>query len=297
MDLVRKGLCDPFKLFVKEEPHKLRKLNEGRVRLIFNASLVDNTIARMLSALQNNTEIIKWPLIPSKPGMGLNDAGIAVIIDNVARMALDGPVAESDVKGWDWSVQEWELKADLERRLHLNRGYGTVWERVARSHWYCMSRKLMVLSDGTMYQQLQPGVMPSGWYNTSSTNSFMRSLIHGMVAETSIPRIRPAVIAMGDDALEQSVPNAKARYEKLGHTVDMYNDISLDRFEFCSTTFTNNSGYPVNVDKQLINLLCYKPVSFVDCLERMNQFSYELRHHPELEQLKSLVFTSGWWVS
>jgi hypothetical protein len=293
--LVDLGLCDPFKLFVKGDPHKSRKLLEGRVRLIFNASLIDNTIARLLFAVQNNTEICTWETISSKPGMGLNDSGISVLTANVHQMASHGGVSESDVKGWDWSVQEWEMLADLERRIKLNNSVGTVWERVARAHYYCMNRKVMVLSDGTMYQQLFPGIMPSGWYNTSSTNSFMRALDHGIIASQAVPPVVPAIVCMGDDALERSIPNAQQLYGALGKTVDMYRAIDSEGFEFCSTMFTAGVGYPVNIDKQLVSLLCLKPTSQNDCYEYFNQFVYEIRHHPEREELIRLVESSGWF--
>lgn len=295
-DLVERGLCDAFKIFVKGDPHKIKKLVEGRVRLIFSASLVDNTIARLLCSLQNNTEINNWESISSKPGMGLNDSGLSTLTQNVSDMALEGPIAESDVKGWDWSVQEWELMADLRRRIDLNGGVGTVWERVARAHYYCMARKVMVLSDGTMYQQTKPGIMPSGWYNTSSTNSFMRALDHGIIAHQTTPRVVPGIVCMGDDALERFVPNAQEKYLALGKTVDMYALIPKERFEFCSTYFENGVGYPVNCDKQLIGILCSKPVNYKQCCERFEQFCYEMRHHPNLDQFTSLLFESGWWV-
>lgn len=296
MELVELGLCDAFKIFVKGDPHKLTKLEEGRVRLIFSASLIDNTIARLLFANQNNTEILTWTTISSKPGMGLNDTGLSALTSNVIEMSKDGVIAESDVKGWDWSVQEWELLADLERRIDLNDSAGTVWERVAKAHYYCMSRKVMTLSDGTMYQQTKPGIMPSGWYNTSSTNSFMRALDHGIIANQATPVVKPVIVCMGDDAIERFVPNAQQLYTALGKTVDMYNQCDPKRFEFCSTTFVGGVGYPVNVDKQLIGLLCSKPVTYVECCERFDQFCYEMRHHPDLNSFTSIIYESGWWV-
>lgn len=298
--LVELGLCDAVKLFVKNEPHKLSKLQEGRVRLIFSMSLIDNIIARMLCSLQNNTEINQWELIPSKPGMGLNDASLRTIYQNVINLSCGGKIAESDISGWDWSVYEWELEADFNRRLELNGGRGTIWESIARAHFYCVARKVMVLSDGTMYQQLTPGIMPSGWYNTSSTNSFMRALDHYMVVHrhNSINNsdFSPDCIVMGDDGVERWIPDGQEMYRGLGKTVKMYTEVSSEHFEFCSTLFKCGLGVPVNVDKQIVNLLYYKPFTVWDAYERINQFEYELRNLPGVDKLIELIKQSGWWT-
>jgi len=294
-ELVEQGLCDAFKIFVKGDPHKLSKLVEGRLRLIFSESLIDNTIARLLCSLQNNTEITLWDSISSKPGMGLDDSGLRRLTQNVLDLALDGEIANSDVKGWDWSVQEWELLNDLERRIELNNSRGTVWERVARAHYYCMARKVMVLSDGTMYQQTIPGVIPSGWYNTSSTNSFMRALDHSMVAHMAGQAERANCVVMGDDCVERYFDHAQEYYKKLGKTVDMYEKVSETEFEFCSTFFRHGLGYPVNVDRQLINILCSNPVDYAQCCLLFNQYTYEMRHHPDIDVFTNILYESGWW--
>jgi hypothetical protein len=298
-------LCDAVKVFVKGDPHKLSKIEEGRFRLIFSVSLVDNCIARLTSSLQNQTEINAWQDIPHKPGMGLNDPGLASIIQSVVLGALNGKIKDSDVSGWDWSVHNWELNADCDRRIALNQSSGTVFERVMRSHYYCVARKVMVLSDGTMYQQTVPGIMPSGWYNTSSTNCFMRGLDHHLIVlyaneENSLIESWRLIIAwiieMGDDAVEREVPDAQEYYKRLGKTVKQYNSVTPEDFEFCSTRFVNGSGYPLNADKQLVNFLSFKPQNYAQCAERFEQFVFEMRHHPELDQLCHLIGGSGWWL-
>jgi len=293
VDLVRAGLIDACKVFVKGEPHKLSKLVEGRLRLIFSVGFVDNMIARLLCMKQNQAEILNWKDIPAKAGMGLHDEGLRAILKTVFEGDMNGDLAEIDMKGWDWSVQEFEILADLERRIDLNRSRGTLWERIARAHFYCMSRKVFVLSDGTMYQQTIPGVMPSGWYNTSSTNTSIRVLDHYYVAYKL--GVIPFIIAMGDDSVERRVAGLKEEYEKLGKTCGQYKEIDASSFEFCSTKFDCGLGYPVNIDKQLVNLLCKLPPTFQDALGRMKQFEYEMRHHPNAVEILQLVADSGWW--
>lgn len=291
-ELVRKGLVDPVKLFVKCEPHKVSKLSEGRVRLIFSMSLVDNVIARLLFANQNVAEIEAWADIPSKPGMGLNDEGLDKIYSSVVENSSGG-LMEVDIRGWDWSFQEIDFIEDLKRRTFLNNGKGTFWERIARSHYHCVARKVMCLSDGSLIQQSVPGVMPSGWYNTSSTNSAVRAMNHYHAALSE--GVSPWCIVMGDDSVERYVPRVEDHLKSLGKTCSLINKVDKDRFEFCSTDFVNGKGIPVNVDKQLMNLLCSVPKDYFEALDRFEQFMYEMRHHPEKEGLKQLVIESGYW--
>ncbi len=292
--LVRMFLCDPCKAFVKNEPHSIKKLLSGKLRLIFSVSLIDNIIARLLHSLQNREEILNWKVIPPSAGLGLDDPGLAAIQTIISSMELSvGRIDSSDVSGWDFSVQLFELEADLERRIALNGSHGTDWERVARAHLYCMSRKVIVLSDGVMYQQLIPGFMPSGWYLTASTNSNIRAMAHYHLALEA--GIKPAVKTMGDDAVEAALKSPVEAYASLGHIIKSTENVTSKKFEFCSTHFENGKGVPVNIDKQLVNLLSYQPLTYNEGLDRFQQFCYELRHYPHLEELEKLILNSGWW--
>jgi len=292
-DLVRKGLVDVVKVFVKNEPHKKSKLEEGRVRLIFSVSLIDNVIARLLFESQNHSEKSVWDAIPCKGGLGLDDEGLMKINRSVVRGAVIAEIAEADVRGWDFSFQENDFDQDLERRKYLNNSYGTCWAKIAESHFYCMSLKVFALSDGTLIMQLQRGIMPSGWYNTTSTNTSARAMNAYTVA---IRRNRPPWgIFMGDDGVERYVEGAVDEYRRLGKTVNMYSKVSHNSFEFCSTKFDGRLGFPLNVDKQLNNMFRNLPQTYGDAVSRYSQFELEFRNHPDRDYLISLVNRSGWW--
>ncbi len=291
-DLVVHGLIDPVKLFVKNEPHKKSKILEGRFRLIFSMSVIDNVIARILFSRQNNAEIEIWDRIPMKPGMGLTDEYMEIIYSYV-KANDSGGLMETDMKGWDWSFQEQDFNSDLERRAALNSGKNTLWYKIAKAHYYCVARKVMVLSNGEMYKQTFPGIMPSGWYNTSSTNSACRVINHEHAA--LMENALPFIMVMGDDGVERPIDNLEMHYLTLGKTCGLINKVSAERFEFCSTLFVNGVGIPVNVTKQLFNLLKTRPVAVHDAAQRFDQFNYELRHHPELPSLISIVRESGWF--
>jgi hypothetical protein len=296
-EMVRQGLCDPVKVFVKSEPHTTEKLRTGRYRLICSVSIVDNLIAKLLFSLQNNTEINIYDQIPSKPGMGLHDAGLQTIHEGV--LSAGGELAEADISGWDWCMHHEDFLADLERRALLNGGHGSSWYRVAKAHYTAMSKKVFLLSNGEMYSQTVPGVMPSGWYNTSSTNSYVRCLDSVAVQlSAGINAGDVFVQAMGDDALERRVPSALAvnLYAERGKTCKMYEPV-YDEFEFCSTVWPIDSwkGVPKNLTKLLFNLLTKKP-SDDQRLILFSQFKDNIRHVDPTtkERLLMAVVTAGW---
>jgi len=294
-ELVVRGLCDPCKLFVKQEPHKLEKLQEGRVRLIASVSIIDNMIARLLFGPQNDTEIENWQDCPSKPGMGLHDEGLEQLDNEVRSKMNSSLLAEADISGWDFSMQSWDFDEDLERRAHLNGGHNSLWYKVAKSHFYCMQRKLFVLSDGTLLEQQQPGIMPSGWYLTSSTNSFVRNL-NSYYVQYSWHEHDMWCIAMGDDSVEKYVPNAQEAYLALGKRCKMYNIIERD-FEFCSTRFPLvGLGQPVNIDKLLVNFLSLGSLNDIEKSLHYSEFLYNIRNLPEDERISLIDFvkSTGW---
>lgn len=63
-----KSIADPIRLFIKPEPHKEKKLVEGRYRLISSVSVVDQIIDHMLFGEMNQKMIQKWHSIPNKAG-------------------------------------------------------------------------------------------------------------------------------------------------------------------------------------------------------------------------------------
>lgn len=289
--LVQQGLCDPVRLFVKDEPHNVAKLSEGRVRLIMSVSLVDQLIERLLYTEQNKAEIKAWTDIPSKPGIGLHDGGIDAILDSVVPHYSEA--AEADVSGFDWSVQEWELNADAEMRIKLafapNKESRVVFDSLVRGRTYCLARTLYSLSDGRLIAQRRPGVQLSGSFNTSSTNSRIRALLTRLVGARWC-------IAMGDDCVESYVEGAIKRYNELGHTVKFYKKCEDNRFEFCSQIFDveKRKAWPASLDKMLVRLLSHRQPSEEEKLGLIAQFLYEARHSPELQEALHMLVSVGW---
>jgi hypothetical protein len=243
-DLVKEGLCDPIRVFVKTEPHKRSKIEQGKFRLISGVSIVDQMIDKLMFRCQNNLEIAMWEQVPSKPGIGLDDEGLQEMAQWFRKKLEKRPLVSTDISGWDWSVQEWELWADLDCRVKLCDGQESLWEFIARSRVYCVSRKTLVLPDGSLISQHWPGVQASGWYNTSSTNSRMRVLVRAVAysewCEKTGKEFEPeevsACVAMGDDCVESLLDDEV--YDLIGeygHIIKEKTEFStLEGVEFCS---------------------------------------------------------------
>nr|UHS71535.1 MAG: putative RNA-dependent RNA polymerase [Barnaviridae sp.] len=274
-ELVAGGLCDPIRLFIKQEPHKKNKVAIGKLRLISGVSIVDQIIDRMLHSCQNKLEIQLWETHPSKPGIGLDDEGLQSMARQFKEMFKKSPegLRSTDISGWDWSVQDWEIMEDYRYRELLCGGQNTLWSYLAWARAYIICRKVYVLSDSSLISPTIPGIQASGSYNTSSTNSRMRVIARAVAYElwaststdaTAI-RARPDwgnyydsilsnVVAMGDDCVEGKLPEpVYSKLAELGHNVKDVSDFTTVKgVEFCSHRwFEDGLAVPINWDKTL----------------------------------------------
>nr|UHS71669.1 MAG: polyprotein P2ab [Sobemovirus sp.] len=252
-ELIQLGLCDPVRLFIKQEPHPLRKVRTGRLRLISSVSLIDQLVERVLFGFQNNLEISQWKQCPSKPGMGLTakEQSDALWGELKFKSTL-APAAEADISGFDWSVQHWELEAEVEMRIRLG-NFGVLAAKAARNRFVCLSNSVFQLSDGTLIAQGLPGLMKSGSYCTSSSNSRIRCLMAKIIGSRWC-------IAMGDDSVEGWVDNAVEKYHALGHECKEYSACArefvdgvqtLKTVNFCSHELSEGSCHLTTWSKTL----------------------------------------------
>lgn len=284
-ELVRQGFCDPVRIFVKNEPHNPKKISEGRLRLISSVSLVDQMCERVLYGRQNKLEIEHWARIPSKPGMGLDDESLKVLYDDWVTMARP---YEADISGWDFGMQDWEMQWEANFRARLSKAEGTDYHRALRNRNWCEARTLFMLTDGRFIAQRVPGKRCSGSYNTSAGNSRCRVLAGLLVGSRR-------VFAMGDDSVEDVHGNPDEiveAYGKLGHRVKMFEPCT-DGFAFCSTRIRliggRVVGEPQNWDRMLFKLLHMSVGVESMVLERLAQFSYEMRGHPWLPRIEGYL--------
>lgn len=285
-ELVRRGFVAPVRTFVKNEPHGKEKISTGRLRLICMVPIHIVMAEMLVFGVQNSEEIAHYDSIPSKPGLGLaDDAQIEQVCEEVGREIPQG-VSEADVSGFDFSVSEEFFKYDARRRVDLIEGGASesFTNAVYNAH-HSLCRSVFALSDGRMFKQLEPGVMKSGRYVTSSTNSFIRVLMARSIGSRWC-------IAMGDDSLEATVPDAIAKYAELGVKVKFYRNVTTE-FEFCSHTFKGGKAWPANPGKMYYSLLNQKG-GFSQLFTQFQQWFFEMRHHPDVDLWVQALERSGW---
>jgi hypothetical protein len=275
--LVWESYCDPTRVFVKDEPHSTKKVQQKRWRLIFGVSLIDQLVERLLCGSQNKTEIANWWTIPSMSGLSLtDDDSLANIYSRAMNFTqkYGTTLAEADVIGFDWSVQPWEIRLDAEARILLGGMSGSA-ARILRNRAFCFIHSMLTMPCGTLVTPTWPGIQLSGSYNTSSTNSRIRVWIASLAGSRW-------AFAMGDDCVEEHVEGAHEKYAKLGHKLKMYQE-RTDSFEFCSHMFTKQGAYPVDGTKSLYKLIEQKTMT----RELMHQFAYDLKNSPWLDKFIS----------
>lgn len=289
VELIRRGACDPIYTFIKDEPHKREKLEKNRYRIISCVSILDTLVERVLYNLQNKTEIDHCDFIPFKPGMGLHDEGKQALFRWFEDRAADYQPASTDVSAWDWSVTDWMLEDDAAYRVQVAGGEGSAWAKLVYAQHYCLAHKVFVLPSGEMFMQTEGGVLPSGCFNTSSTNSHMRHMLASHVqlrlgAFEEWTRAEGA--QMGDDAQERFVDGMLEEYVKLGFTVKGVSRLPNGEYSFCSTHFKGNwRGEPEGWKKTLFRYLS-KPKEAYN-VELLRALKYDLRHHPGSDELVS----------
>jgi hypothetical protein len=290
IDLVKSGLCDPIYTFIKDEPHKREKLDKNRFRIISGVSLVDNIIERLLFSKQNKAEIAIHECIPYKPGMGLHDEGQTSLYDWFLNLEKNYTLCSTDVSGWDWSVTDYLLDADLAYRKTFTNG-SEPWSLLAGIRFECLKYKVFQLPSGEMYTQNYPGIQASGSYLTSSSNSHMRYILSilvqldlGFDGESAAEGCQ-----MGDDALERYLDGLLDTYRKFGFSVKGVEVMPPGVFSFCSTLWDNSDkGFPESWAKTLFRFLHKKPSDPLYPTYR-EQFRRDLRNHPDIDSLLERV--------
>ncbi len=274
--LVKELYCDPVRVFIKQEPHKISKAKLGAWRPICSVSLVDELIDRLIFGPQNKLEIDNWATCPSCPGIGFTPLQTKQLLDKISSFSAD--MAEADISGWDWSVKDWQFELEARARCLLAGAlHDSLFAQLVQARFWCIRYSLYCLSDGTLLHQVHPGVMKSGLYITSSSNSRMRVVLGWIAGAHSI-------VAMGDDSLESFHPNAEANYKAMGFTLKFYKRVT-DSFEFCSHRYYPDGTYfPTNSDKGLFNLLA-SPYT----RERFHSYLYENHSNPELPRLLEVI--------
>lgn len=272
------GICDPIRVFVKDEPHKRSKLSEGRVRLIMSVSLADKMIEMLLHRELHKLEIANWYKIPSKPGIGFTRPMNDMVFEDIISRPNMG---YADIGGWDWSCKLWLMEACAEGEIDLCVNPSEDWEKLIRLEPIIESESIYQFSDGLLVYPKFKGIVNSGKYKTSRGNSWMRVFLATMIGADY-------VVAAGDDTVETMVDDAKQKYLDFGWVLKDYQKVE-EGFEFCSRWYQRGKSFPLNADKMLMNLCHTNPRDWVEYDMFMLQFVDQLEDHPEFPELMEIL--------
>jgi len=204
--------------------------------------------------------------------------------EKVSARSKAQPLAETDIEAWDWNVKWWMFDMEWRARCYLaGAPLDSRFAKLLRVRIWCLARSVFVTSDGHMFKQRVAGIMKSGSYLTSSSNSRMRVMLAWLIGVEW-------ALAMGDDALEDFLESGLARYVKLGFRVKYYDKIEHGSFNFCSHKYAAGSSYPTNVAKGLFNILSDKSFD----ADKFYQYMYENRSSPHLYESVMLLRHVGY---
>jgi len=283
MELVDSGLMDPVRIFVKNEPTKMKKIKEGRVRLIHSVSVVDKIIEMVLIRHLTKLEIANWFRIPSKPGIGFTHEDNECVYEDIMNSL---PMSASDVEGWDWNVDQWQLSDDAEMVILLCENASEEWKHSIRACAILEGKSVYQFSDGLLVVNEFLGLVNSGKYKTSSGNSRMRTKLATLVGARK-------TIAAGDDAVETTVVDAIRKYAEYGFKIKAYDTVE-DSFEFCSRIYGKDGSWPLNAGKMMMNLLHNVPKNDFEFRMFLMGFENDLGEHPDFEAIMEIIRSVGY---
>nr|QUS52862.1 hypothetical protein 2 [Hypera postica associated sobemovirus 2] len=268
-----KTACDPIKLFIKDEPHNLKKAAEGRFRLIHSLSLVDQMVDRILFYPWYAVELKNVMKTTQKTGWSPIPGGYQALVEIFPE---DESIAV-DKSLWDWTMPEWVIAAYVEMKKNQCVGATDEYWRLVWARLACVvgPRSYFELPSGIRYRQTGWGIMKSGWLLTLSMNSAAQAFQHVLawrrMGKSEKP---PHVWAMGDDILARMKiddDDLERYWRSLETTGCLVKKIERRR-EFCGFHFVGKEGVtPLYPDKHRFILKYIEPK-----VEKETLMSYSL---------------------
>lgn len=243
--LSQQPLADPISVFVKPEPHKRAKLDEGRLRLISAVSFVDTMVDRVIFGWLSDkvlTNVGQTPVMVGwSPVYGQWRA---------FRARFGKRILCVDKSSWDWTVQKWLIDACLRLIEHLAFGADEWLVALFRARFKLLfEQPTYIFRDGSTVQQADAGVMKSGCYLTIILNSLCQLLMHAVVAPEE-----PLPFALGDDTAQRPPEDTEGYIAKLNNLGAKCKPELLDDVEFAGFKMSQNSCVPAYRAKHLFRM-------------------------------------------
>lgn len=269
--------ADNINLFIKEEPHKLLKLEEGRLRLISGVSLIDSIVDKMIF-----DDIFSVAL--SVPGETPSMVGWTPLYGGNRFLSGKFPngVVSVDKSAWDWSVPEWMIDLWLEFVLDMYEGYPEWYLDLVKLRFRLLFEEAVFESSGRVERQGMKGIMKSGCYLTIMLNTLGQLLLHNVINLTlgwEVCKGQPW--AYGDDTVQDAsfdVEEYARVMRDLGFSPKIQD--ASRHIEFIGFLMDNEKVIPAYWKKHLFMLKYLKEEVAVETLE-----SYQMLYYAEPRML------------
>jgi hypothetical protein len=216
------------RVFVKREPHKLKKMRSELYRLISSVSIVDQVIGRMLWTRMDSWLVRNWERTPVKLGF----ADLHGELSNVLEW-LEPPdkgewlLFDDDKSTWDWTEPLEARDFCMHFRMRIGSLAGESFRHLYGEAYDAASNAVLVTTGGT-YVTFDDEKAPklSGEVKTLSDNSvsqvglFVMFLREVLKVDLTIDQIMRMIISLGDDTVnllkEEWIPLYQAFLKSLG---------------------------------------------------------------------------------
>jgi len=249
-----------IKWFIKDEPTKVKKLDEGRLRLISGLDVYPAVLNLALGESLIQDDVLHWKRKPWCIGADLDHKDFGYHFHS----KVGENYHDYDKSAWDWTVNA--LDVDF-LDLYFTELYGAdSLERVVFMSTFGRGANCVFVLPKEAYQQNFVGLLKSGWALTLHVNSVLQVAYQmGYNVLKADPSVRgqeadriPAMLALGDDAVVHGDEKIdEAIYKKFW--LDRGKSISTGEKSFCSRKLVWWNGFPilqnVNFDKSVFNFL------------------------------------------
>lgn len=270
-----------FRVFIKDEPHKIAKAETNRWRMIVASSLPVQMVWRMLFNEQNLALNKNSARIPSKHGFIQCYGGWMTFL---ADLQSKGIKYSRDISGWDVGAPGFIFKIIGKLRQRWP-GVSDSWiaaQRLVYDDAYENSN--LIFSNGVVVRQLFGGFMKSGLFSTIADNSLAMVGIHILAAlRSGMPYGHFA--ATGDDVVQSHV--TEEYLQELGRLGCRVKEV-LPRIEFMGINYSSQRPEPIYTAKHLANLMM-KTCDLGDLFDAYGRLYGESRLFPCWAQLAAYM--------
>nr|QYC92635.1 putative RdRp [Rhodnius prolixus virus 5] len=278
---------DPIKVFIKQEPHKLKKRDKELWRLISSVSPVDTLIDRMLFGPYMDEVVENFQRYPCKIGWTPTCGGYRYL-----RRLFKRRTMSLDKSGWDWTVPAWLIDEWLRFLLWTLPESNTFAREMFKIRFRLLFEKaILELGRGFVLQQNFKGFMKSGCFLTIFLNSLGQSMMH--YAAMKMLKKKPlhhSPISVGDDTLQEFFDYYEAYREclrKLG-CIPKPAEIS-EVIEFAGFYVTSDDFSPAYKNKHLYNLKYMDENVAVEAIQSlMTLYPFDAEFYARLTYLLSV---------